>query len=241
MRTARSPIVRDVLDYSCTLCDAEGRILAQAKTVALHLGAVPDAIEAMLAQFGDDTGAGRRGRSSTIPIPAACTCPTSSCSSRSSCADRLQGYAVVIAHHCDVGGRVPGSNAADSTEIYQEGLRIPPLKLYRRAARPTRRCCSLIRQQCAPAGPGARRSRGPACDLQHRRARVLPPRSSAMARPRQRDYFDRLIDYGETLTRKAIAAWPDGTLSLHRLYRRRRHRRPAHPDRLPRSRSTATI
>ena len=44
--------------------------------------------------------------------------------------ERLQGYAVVIAHHCDVGGRVPGSNAADSTEIYQEGIRIPPLKLY---------------------------------------------------------------------------------------------------------------
>src|SRR5262245_29783558 len=58
MRTARSPIVRDVLDYSCTLCDAQGRILAQAKTVALHLGAVPDAIESMLERFGDDIAPG---------------------------------------------------------------------------------------------------------------------------------------------------------------------------------------
>ena len=40
MRTARSPIVRDVLDYSTTMCDSQGRILAQAKTVALHLGAL---------------------------------------------------------------------------------------------------------------------------------------------------------------------------------------------------------
>ncbi len=48
-------------------------------------------------------------------------------------ADRLRGFSVVIAHHCDVGGRVPGSNAADSTEIYQEGLRIAPMKLYERA------------------------------------------------------------------------------------------------------------
>ena len=40
-------------------------------------------------------------------------------------------WSVVICHHTDVGGRVPGSNAADSTEIYQEGLRIPPLKLFR--------------------------------------------------------------------------------------------------------------
>jgi hypothetical protein len=45
---------------------------------------------------------------------------------------RLLGYAVVVAHHNDMGGRVPGSSAADSTEIYQEGLRIPPLKLFER-------------------------------------------------------------------------------------------------------------
>ncbi len=43
----------------------------------------------------------------------------------------LEGFCVVICHHTDVGGRVPGSNASDSTEIYQEGLRMPPLKLYR--------------------------------------------------------------------------------------------------------------
>ena len=54
MRTARSPIVRDVLDYSATICDAEGRILAQAKTVALHLGAVPDAMSVVMDEYGDD-------------------------------------------------------------------------------------------------------------------------------------------------------------------------------------------
>src|SRR5258708_40137227 len=54
MRTARSPIVRDVLDYSTTMCDATGQILAQAKTVALHLGAVPDAMAALLRHYGDD-------------------------------------------------------------------------------------------------------------------------------------------------------------------------------------------
>src|SRR5687768_6610396 len=58
MRTARSPIVRDVLDYSATMCDAQGRILAQAKTVALHLGAVPDAIEALLRHYRQDLAPG---------------------------------------------------------------------------------------------------------------------------------------------------------------------------------------
>src|SRR3546814_14198947 len=42
----------------------------------------------------------------------------------------LEGFCVVICHHTDMGGRVPGSNASDSTEIYQEGLCIPALKLY---------------------------------------------------------------------------------------------------------------
>ncbi|MFX9818447.1 hydantoinase B/oxoprolinase family protein, partial [Acinetobacter baumannii] len=46
--------------------------------------------------------------------------------------DRLHGFCVVICHHTDVGGRVPGSNASDSTEIFQEGLRIPVVKLYDR-------------------------------------------------------------------------------------------------------------
>src|SRR5262249_20692258 len=44
-------------------------------------------------------------------------------------------YASTICHHTDVGGRVPGSNASDSTEIYQEGVRIPPLKFYDRGKR----------------------------------------------------------------------------------------------------------
>ena len=58
MRTARSPIVRDVLDYSATLCDPEGQIIAQAKTVALHLGTVPDAMVEVLERYRDDLAPG---------------------------------------------------------------------------------------------------------------------------------------------------------------------------------------
>src|SRR5258708_18891848 len=46
--------------------------------------------------------------------------------------DHLLGYAVLVAHHNDMGGRVPGSSAADSTEVFQEGLQIPIVKLYER-------------------------------------------------------------------------------------------------------------
>ena len=64
-------------------------------------------------RFARRPGPGRRRRSSTTRTTAACTCPTSSCSSRSSSASALLGFSVVIAHHCDVGGRVPGSNASE--------------------------------------------------------------------------------------------------------------------------------
>ena len=47
IRTARSEIIRDVMDYSAALCDAEGRMVAQAKTIAQHLGAVPDAMQSV--------------------------------------------------------------------------------------------------------------------------------------------------------------------------------------------------
>ena len=77
---------------------------------------------------------------------------------------------VVICHHTDVGGRVPGSNAADSTEIYQEGLRIPPLKLYERGVA-QRDAGSADQDQRPRARPRARATF----------ARSTPPARSASA------------------------------------------------------------
>lgn len=208
MRTARSSIVRDVLDYSCTLCDAEGLILAQAKTVALHLGAVPDAVAAMLAKFGDDLAPG-----DVIifndPYNGGMHLPDIFMFKPIFLGGQLQGHAVVIAHHCDVGGRVPGSNAADSTEIYQEGLRIPPLKLYSRGVA-NETLLSLIRQnvRLPDLVIGDLEAQLATCSIGEREFRRLLERYGVAE---SRGYFTRLIDYGETLTRKAIAAWPDGT------------------------------
>ncbi len=143
MRTARSPIVRDVLDYSTTITDARGRILAQAKTVALHLGAVPDAMTVVLDEFDGDLFEG-----DVIilndPYAGGMHLPDIFMFKPIFHREILQGFAVVIAHHGDVGGRVPGSNASDSTEIFQEGLRIPPLKLYA-AGQPDRSLFALLR------------------------------------------------------------------------------------------------
>ena len=58
LRTARSEIVKDVMDYSAAICDRHGRMVVQAKTIALHLGAIPEAMASMLSLYGEDLAPG---------------------------------------------------------------------------------------------------------------------------------------------------------------------------------------
>lgn len=206
MRTARSPIVRDVLDYSVTLCDSKGRILSQAKTVALHLGAVPDAMDVIMAQFAGDLLPG-----DVIvlndPYAGGMHLPDIFMFKPIFATDRLIGFAVVIAHHCDMGGRVPGSNASDSTEIYQEGLRIAPMKLYERGIA-NKTLLTIIEKnvRLPEMALGDIDAQYATCNIGERELQRLYARYGDELEA----VFERLLDYGEALTRKAIAAWPDG-------------------------------
>lgn len=210
MRTARSPIVRDVLDYSVTICDRKGRILSQAKTVALHLGAVPDAMDVVLDRFRGDLFSG-----DVIvlndPYAGGMHLPDIFMFKPIFSAEQLLGFSVVIAHHCDVGGRVPGSNASDSTEIFQEGIRIAPMKLYDRGV-PNKTLLTILEKnvRLPEMVLGDLDAQYATCNIGERELTRLHDRYGVMLDV----YFDRLIDYGEELTRKAIAAWPDGEYSF---------------------------
>jgi N-methylhydantoinase B len=129
-RSSLSPIIREYLDFSTAICLPDGRMIAQGFSLPLHLGAVPKAMEAVNLRFshglddGDlvilnDPYAGGMHLPDIFAV-----CP--------SFAERkLVGYLVVVAHHIDIGGRVPGGSGSDSREIFEEGLRLPPVKLYR--------------------------------------------------------------------------------------------------------------
>jgi N-methylhydantoinase B len=121
---------------------------------------------------------------------------------------RLVAHAVVIAHHCDMGGRVPGSNAADSTEIYQEGLRVPPLKLYREGV-PDEALFTLIRRNVRVPDlvVGDLDAQLATCVMGESEVLELIERYGAQTLD---TFFDELIQYGETLTRKCLQDWPDG-------------------------------
>jgi N-methylhydantoinase B len=211
MRTARSPIVRDVLDYSVTLCDRQGRILTQAKTVALHLGAVPDTMALIVPRFAERLSPGDI-LILNDPYQGGMHLPDIFMIKPVFSAARLEAYCVVIAHHCDMGGRVPGSNASDSTEIFQEGLRIPPTKLFVEGQR-NETLFDVIRAnvRLPDLVVGDLEAQAATCATGERELLRLIERFGVETLER---CFDALLDYGEALTRAAIAAWPDGTWSF---------------------------
>jgi N-methylhydantoinase B len=118
-------------------------------------------------------------------------------------------WSVVICHHTDVGGRVPGSNAADSTEIYQEGLRIPPLKLFRNGViDDTLEAMIGLNVRVPDRVIGDLRAQYAACQVGAREIGRLVARYGA---DRMRGYFAALLDYAERMTRAEISTWPPGT------------------------------
>ena len=211
MRTARSEIVKDVMDFSAAICDPHGSMIAQAKTVALHLGAVPEAMGVVLDQYGDGLEPGD-AIILNDPYQGGMHLPDIFMFMPIFHSDALQGFTVVICHHTDVGGRVAGSNASDSTEIFQEGLRIPALKLFE-AGRQNDTLIKLIDKNVRLPDRviGDLKAQFAACRTGAREMGKLFDRyGTEMAQA----YFAELLDYAERMTRDEIRKWPDGTYAF---------------------------
>ena len=208
MRTARSEIVKDVMDFSAAICDMSGNMIAQAKTVALHLGAVPEAMGVVLEHYGDDLAPGDAVVLND-PYQGGMHLPDIFMFMPVFQGPDLQGFTVVICHHTDVGGRVAGSNASDSTEIYQEGLRIPALKLFEKGEINS----TLIKMidlnvRLPDRVIGDLKAQFAACQTGAREMGKLFDRYGAET---AQAYFTELLDYAERMTREEIRQWPDGT------------------------------
>jgi N-methylhydantoinase B len=208
IRTARSEIIKDVMDYSAALCDARGRMIAQAKTIAQHLGAIPDAMRSVLAQFAGDLASGDVVIMND-PYEGGMHLPDVFMFMPIFADDALEAFAVVIGHQTDMGGRVPGSNASDSTEIYQEGLRLPPVKFYERGVR-SRSVARIIEKNVRVPDRvlGDLSAQYAACRVGEREYLKLLRRHGATL---AHAYEDALLDYAERLTRAEIRRWPKGT------------------------------
>lgn len=129
IRTAYSQIVRDSLDFSTALCDAEGRTLAQGVCTPMHLGSFHDALLNMVREIGDDIHEDDYYIMNDPYAAAGQHLPDIYVVKPVFVEGKLKGWSTTLAHHSDVGGIVAGSNALGATEIWQEGLRLPVLKL----------------------------------------------------------------------------------------------------------------
>ena len=125
IRGAFSPNITERRDCSTALFDADGRLVAQAEHIPVHLGAMPQAVDAVLEK---EPAPGEVWLLND-PFQGGTHLPDVTLVSPISHEGTIVGYAVSRAHHADVGGSTPGSMPAGATEIQQEGLRLPPIRL----------------------------------------------------------------------------------------------------------------
>ncbi|MDH5020157.1 hydantoinase B/oxoprolinase family protein [Halobacterium rubrum] len=218
VRTGYSPNIKERRDCSTALFDADGDLVAQAETMPVHLGAMPFSVAAAVDAFDGDLAPGDavllndpfRGGAHlpdlTLVSPVYAE-PESGGSD-----PELVAYAANRAHHADVGGSTAGSVAADSTEIYQEGLRIPPVKLVEGGEVDEDVLALLLANTRTP---DERRG-----DVRAQRA------ANETARERVHDLldehgagglaaaFDEIQDYSERRMRAELRELPDGAFSF---------------------------
>ena len=208
MRTSCSSIVRDAIDYSTALCDAGGRTLAQGATTPLHLGSFHDAMRNLVATQADTVAPGDIFIFNDPYLAAGQHLPDIYIVRPIFIGGRIEGWATTVAHQNDIGGIVPGSNSIGSTEIFQEGLRLPLLKLVDAGRENTAIWDILAANVRVPDKViGDVKAQVAACLVGEREFAKLFARWEPA---RFRAACAEIHDYAERLTRAEIADIPDG-------------------------------
>ena len=208
-RTSFSPNIKERMDASCAIFDAEAQLVAQAEHVPVHLGSMLRAVRAD-AWMRSARSTRAMSSSSTTRSSAARTCPTSRSSRRCMSRAAHLGYVATRAHHADIGGMEPGSMPGKSREVYQEGIIIPAGQAVP-ARRASGRRDAPDPGQCAHPGRASRRPQRAARGDAHRRSDA----SRELARRNGADLvtagFAAMLDYAERRMRRRLAEFPPGT------------------------------
>jgi N-methylhydantoinase B len=208
MRSAYSPVVRDSMDYSTALCDRHGQVVAQGLTLAVQLGSFPDCMRILVKEhartalpgdvflFNDPYGSGGQHLPDMYVIKPVFHQGV------------IEGWACTMAHHCDVGGITPGSCALHASEIFQEGLCLPIVKLHE-AGVPNDTLLRIIAKNTRMPTQvlGDLRAQLAACAAGERGYLDLLRRHGA---DQLRLYLEALQHQAESLMRKVISDIPDG-------------------------------
>ncbi|HEX8646841.1 MAG TPA: hydantoinase B/oxoprolinase family protein [Thermoleophilaceae bacterium] len=204
VRSAHSANIKERRDASTALFDSRGEMVMQAEHIPVHLGAMPAAVEAVVAE-GPEAG---DAWILNDPYRGGTHLPDITVVSPVHVDGELAGYAASRAHHADVGGKLPGSMPADSTTLEEEGVVIEPRRLVRGGELDRELLDSLVE-----------RMRGPRQRVADLRAQLAANRAGA-ARLAElagrhglatvREAMDATLDYAERRTRAAIEELGDG-------------------------------
>ena len=217
-RSAHSPNIKERHDYSCAVFDAAGRLVAQAAHIPVHLGAMPTAVEAaLLAVRPEPRRSGAEARVERFapgdiiilndPYLGGTHLPDITMVSPVFLRRTLIGFVASRAHHADVGGISPGSMPL-AEELIQEGVVIPPIKLYERGRLNQAVLDLLLRNMRAPdERRGDLDAQFAAQRTGEQRLREIVSRHGLK---RSHRLMDELMDYAERMTRAALSAVPEG-------------------------------
>ncbi len=205
-RAAFSPNIKERRDYSCAVFSPTVQPVAMGDHMPVHLGAMPMSVEAALGELGPLVD----GDVAVVndPFRGGTHLPDITVISAVRTEGALMGYVAARAHHSDVGGMSPGSMPL-SREIYQEGVRIPPVRLYAAGARNEDLWKTLLANVRTPDERAG--------DLDAQLAALHTGRVRIIELCRNRgtkavsEAMTALVDYGDRLVEAAITEVPDGT------------------------------
>ena len=208
IRTARSSVIKEAMDFSTGLLDPKGNLVAQGLCLPVHMGSFPPTLATVLAKFGDDIHPGDVFALNDPYEGSGLHLPDIFVFRPIFHEGRLLAFAAAIGHQTDIGGRVAGGNACDNTEIFQEGLRLPPLRIVERG-RPVEAVFDILRLNVRVPDTvlGDVKATIAACLRGERAFLVLAQKHGADAITAD---MAALLDYSEALTRAEISAFPDG-------------------------------
>ena len=208
VRSSFSPIVKEGLDASASLFTLEGETLAQATAIPIHLATLIPVVRTMIEKF--PVGTAREGDIYIMndPYSGGTHLPDIALVMPIFSHGRPIAFSAAMTHHQDVGGMSPGSVPTNATEIYQEGIRIPPLK-FRDGDRVNQTLVDLLtlNVRVPETFMGDLNAQVAACSIGARRAGELAERYGSNHLPA---IAEELLSRSERLARRAIERIPDG-------------------------------
>ena len=208
-RSSFSPIVKEGLDASASLFTTDGETLAQAIALPFHLATLIPIVKKIIEEFQLDQMADKDIYIMNDPYMGGTHLPDIALVMPIFSGGELIAFSAAMTHHQDVGGMSPGSVPTNATEIFQEGIRIPPLKYSDKGViNDTLLKILKLNVRLPDSFEGDLNAQIAACEIGRRRISDLEVRYSAKV---LKNIFLDLLNRSESMTRQAIMALPDGT------------------------------